>query len=155
MGFGLDSIGDFLSGTAGFGSTTSEAGLLSPEQSDILKKLLPMLYGGASGESNPALENMLSASRASAENNWTQNTKPQILESAGNLHSSYTGNKIGQEYSNMQQGLNTNESTMRYQNRMDQLKSLLAALGISTKENIVDKPGTAEGILGGIGSIWG
>jgi hypothetical protein len=137
----------------GYQSSNYGLDLLSPEQSEYLKKLIPMLYGGASGESNPALESMLSTGRASAENNWTQNTKPQILESAGNLHSSYTGNKIGQEYNNMQQGLNTNESTMRYQSQMDQLKSLLAALGISTKENIVEKPGMVEGLMGGLGNL--
>jgi hypothetical protein len=149
------SLKDFFSGTAGFGMKTNSAGLLSTEQQEYLAKLIPMLYGGASGESDPALESMLSAGRTSAENNWTTNIKPQILESAGNLHSSYTGNKIGQAYNDMQMGLNTNETSMRYQNRMQQLQSLLAALGISTKENIVKQPGTVEGVLGGIGSIWG
>lgn len=137
----------------GYNSSNYGLSLLSSEQQQYLNQLLPMLWGGASGEGNASLENMLASSRTSAESDWTNKTLPQIYSSTGNLHSSYTGNKVGQEYNNLLMGLNQNETSMRYQNQQNSIQQLLAALGISTKENIVDKPGMVEGLLGGLGNL--
>jgi hypothetical protein len=148
-------LGTFLSGVGGFNQKQSSMSTMTPEQLKYLNQLLPMLMGSASGESNTGLENMLGANRTSAMSNFQNQTVPSIMAGAGTLHSSYTGNKIGQASNEMQMGLNQNESSMRYQNQQQGIQQLLAALGIGTKENIVDKPGMAEGVLGGIGSIWG
>jgi hypothetical protein len=139
--------------SGGYNATNTPTSTLTPEQNEYLKKILPMLYGGASGESNTALENMLSSSRTSAENNWTQKTLPQIMAGASNIHSGYTSNKIGQEYSNLQQGLTSNENQMRYGAQQSAMQQLLAALGIGGVENIVNKPGMIEGLLSGIGKM--
>lgn len=138
-------------GQSAWDSSNTSLSTMDPAQMEYLQKMLPMLWGGASGESNTGLDNMLSSQRTSAENNWSTKTLPQIYESAGNLHSSYLGNKVGQEYNNLELGLNQNETSTRYQNQMQMMQGLLAALGISTKENVVDKPGTAEGMLGMFG----
>jgi hypothetical protein len=138
-------------GKSAWDSTSTDASLLSPEQQKYLNQLMPMLMGSASGESNAGLESMLGASRNSAMSNFQNQTVPSIMAGAGTLHSSYTGNKIGQASNEMQMGLTQNETSARYQNQQSSIQQLLAALGIGTKENIVNKPGTAEGMLGMFG----
>jgi hypothetical protein len=151
MGF---SMGGLLNPFGKSGATkTGSMGLLSPEQSAYLAKLIPSLFGSASGENNAGLESMLGASRASAMSNFQNQTVPSIMAGAGTLHSSYTGNKIGQASNEMQLGLNQNETGMRYQNQQNAIQQLIAALGIGTKENIVDKPGMMQTIMGGLPAV--
>jgi hypothetical protein len=142
-GFGMGS---------GYNSKVTSASLLSPEQQEYLKKILPQLFGATTGE-NSALEGVLGQTRSAAENTWSTKTRPELLATTGNLHSSYTGNKMGQMYNEMQMGLSGNEANMRYGAQQNAMQQLLAALGIGTKENIVDKPGMIEGIMGGIPGV--
>jgi hypothetical protein len=149
--FGGGLIGNILgtnSGTNKWNANVSSASLLTTEQQEYLKKVLPQLFGATTGD-NPALEGLLGNTRASAENTWSTKTLPQIMASAGTLHSGSTANRTMQGYNDMQMGLSGNESNMRYGSQQNAMQQLLAALGITGKENIVDKPGMIEGLLGG------
>lgn len=146
--------------TDAYEATQSQASLLTPEQQTALADILPYLYGQATtspqlGGTNEYLEDYFSSNVEQPLTQQYQNEViPGIRESAGTLHSSTTGNQIQKANTDLANQLSSQKSNLYWQNYQSQLAqqqgslaSLLAALGVTGVENIVNQPSAIQGFL--------